>query len=72
MSLARFEEMDFETALLIADEQHSSARERRWKFVGIIDGRLWTGVVTYRKARTRVISLRRASRNERRWYAEST
>lgn len=72
ISLWRFADMDFATALIAADEAHSTARETRWQFLGWIDARLYVGIVTYRREHTRVISLRPASRKERRRYAETT
>ncbi len=71
IALTRFEEMDFETALSAVDEAHSTPDETRWTFVGWIEGRLFTGIVTYRGMQTRVISLRPASRKERKLYAET-
>lgn len=72
ISLWRLADMDFDVALSAIDERHSTAAETRWVFVGPIDGRLHTGIVTYRRGATRVISLRRASRKERRLYGQST
>lgn len=71
IALGRFAEMDFETALSAVDVAHSTPDETRWTFVGRIDGRLFTGIVTYRGTEIRVISLRPASRKERKWYAET-
>lgn len=68
ISLTRLDDMvDFD---IIPDSQHSGA-EPRFHAVGLIDGQLWTGVFTYRAGHRRPISLRRASRKERRMYAQA-
>lgn len=38
--------------------------EPRWLMIGKIDGKHWSAVITYRGARTRIISARRARRKE--------
>lgn len=68
ISLWRFADMDFATALTNAAR---TLTEQRYAVIGEIDGKLWTGIVTYRSTRTRVISLRRANKKERRLYAEA-
>ena len=52
-------------------QSHSSVTETRWSYLGPIDGVLHVGIVTYRGSATRVISLRRASRNEREQYEQA-
>ena len=37
--------------------------EPRWLVIGVIDGKHWSAVITYRDQRTRIISVRR-SRDE--------
>ena len=69
--LERFGDMDFAVALVADDAAHSTATETRWIYVGPIDGVLHVGIVTYRGEVTRVISLRRASRNERKQYEQA-
>lgn len=69
IALARFADMDLDSAL--AGDAHHTATEQRYAFVGIIEGELWTAIVTYRGTRTRVISLRRANKRERREYAQA-
>ncbi|MGL4314167.1 MAG: BrnT family toxin [Sphingomonas sp.] len=44
--------------------------EERWLVIGRIDAKLWTAVVTYRQSATRLISCRRARRDEERLYDE--
>jgi uncharacterized DUF497 family protein len=61
----------FDAALVAADIAHSSVTETRWIYLGPIDGVLHVGIVTYRGKATRVISLRRASRNERNQYEQA-
>jgi uncharacterized DUF497 family protein len=65
ISLDRFGDMDFDAALVDEDVTHSTATETCWIYLGPIDGVLYVGNVTYRGDATRVISLRRASRPER-------
>ena len=72
ISLYRFPDMDFARAVSAVDVRHSTPTETRWIFTGPIEGRLYVGIVTYRGERTRPISLRPASRKERRLYGEAT
>jgi hypothetical protein len=69
--LDRFGDMDFAATLIADDVAHSTATETRWIYLGPIDGMLHVGIVTYRGDATRVISLRRASRNERKQYDQA-
>lgn len=71
ISLDRFGDMEFAVALVAEDTGHSTATETRWTYVGPIDGVLHVGIVTYREEVTRVISLRRASRQERTRYEQA-
>ena len=71
ISLDRFGDMDFDAALVAEDVSHSGVTETRWSYLGPIDGVLHVGIVTYRGNATRVISLRRASRNERELYEQA-
>ena len=51
------------------------ARERdeeRWLVIGMIGGRHWTAIITYRDARVRIISVRRARRSEVSLYDRAT
>lgn len=68
ISLSRFVDMDFDTAL--STPAKTVGGELRVKFLGEIDDRVWAAVVTLRGDVTRVISLRPASRAERRMYDE--
>jgi len=51
--------------VVAADVSRSAVTETRCSYLGPIDGVLHVEVVNYRDSATRVISLRRASRNER-------
>jgi uncharacterized DUF497 family protein len=69
IALTRFVDMDLNAALVVPATTVNG--EDRWQLLGEIDGRLWSAVVTYRGDVTRVISLRPASRTERRLYDEA-
>ena len=56
------------SALLIDDRRHDEPRVRA---LGLIDGKLMALVYTERGARVRVISLRKAEKQERRLYERS-
>lgn len=45
-----------------------SEDEQRILFVGMIEGKHWSAIVTYRNGRTRIISVRRARNEERELY----
>ncbi len=50
-------------------ESRSTRRgEERWKAIGLVDGLELAVVYTWRTSRRRIISARRAKRNERRAY----
>ncbi len=50
---------------------NTSRGELRWVATNYINQRLYTVVYTWRGGRRRIISLRRASRREERYYAEA-
>lgn len=66
--------IDFEQAKLLWDDPRAieiPARideEERSSVIGEIDGKVWTAVITYRGASTRIISVRRAREKEERRY----
>ncbi|HEX6375532.1 MAG TPA: BrnT family toxin [Allosphingosinicella sp.] len=66
--------IDFEAAqALWRDERRAtgptgSPDEERWMVVGMIAGKLWSAVVTYRDDAIRIISVRRARPKEERAY----
>jgi uncharacterized DUF497 family protein len=45
-----------------------AAGELRYLVVGMIDGKLWTAIMTWREDRARIISVRRARHVERQRY----
>ena len=65
-ALSRFREMDLATAVTMASPRDG---EDRWKVVGYLDGRLYVAIILMMPNRFHVISLRDASRKERREYA---
>nr|WP_294504797.1 BrnT family toxin [uncultured Rhodopila sp.] len=60
-------ELDWETAVAREDKRRDYG-ERRILVLGFIGYRLHAAVVTYRGDAVHVISLRRASKQEVRWY----
>jgi uncharacterized protein len=69
LSLQRFADLDPATALITSSPRH--AEDRRF-ILGMIDGVLHAAVTLERGADLHVISLRRASRRERRSYAHAS
>lgn len=57
-------DFDWETSVVEFDAIHSGS-ERRWKAIGLIEGRLHVMVFTVRGPKIRLISLRIANRKER-------
>lgn len=68
ISLARF--ADMRGIFIVPDPTHSAV-EARLAAYGVIDGRVYQAVLTYRGPDPRVISVRPASRRERRLYEAS-
>jgi uncharacterized protein len=66
--------IDFEMAqALWSDDRRvtgptASDAEARWMVVGMIKGKLWSAVVTYREDITRLISVRRSRPKEAKQY----
>ena len=71
ISFERAREFDFETALYVEDTRKNYG-ETRLRAVGYIGRRLHVLVFTMRGETLRVISLRKANRNEVGWYDEET
>lgn len=69
LSFERVEDFDFETASFKTDNRHDYG-ELRTRAVGFLDGRLHVLVFTERGEDLRVISLRKANRDEMRRYAD--
>jgi uncharacterized DUF497 family protein len=66
--------IDFKEAqLLWVDERHielpsREPREERYLVIGMIGGKMWTAIVTYRAECIRIISVRRARKKEAEIY----
>lgn len=66
--------IDFEEAQALWLDPHAAASEARSEaeprmlITGIIDGKLWTAVITERLGTTRIISVRRARQREAQAY----
>ena len=67
--------IDFERAQMLWDDERLTGlgvvrygAEERWLYVGRVDGRCWTAVVTFREQRIRIISVRRARSSEEMAY----
>jgi uncharacterized DUF497 family protein len=67
LSLDRAREMNFETAVFVADDRKNYG-ERRYQAFGLIGGRLHVLIYTMRGDVLRAISLRKANRKEQRRY----
>lgn len=71
LSFERVAEFDFGTAITVEDKRREYG-EARYRVLGWIGAELHALVFTLRESTLRVVSLRRASRKERRLYAEET
>jgi uncharacterized protein len=65
--------IDFDDVALLFDASHVKIRtdhskEERWLLIGEIDGKCVTGVYTHRGNAIRIITARRARKNEERAY----
>ena len=65
----RVREMDWQNAYIVKDDRQDWG-ERRFKAFGMLDGRLHIAVFTPRNDTLRIISFRRASRQEERVYGQ--
>lgn len=69
--------IDFEEAQALWSDPHllefeaSSSDEPRFLLIGMIDGKHWSAVVTYRGDKIRIISVRRSRKEEVELYEES-
>ena len=69
--------IDFEAAKALWNDPHlleieaRSSDEPRFLLIGMIDGKHWSAVVTYRKEKIRIISVRRSRKEEVELYEES-
>ena len=68
--------IDFEEAQELFEDPRAirlNARtkgEKRYLYIGMIDGKLWTAVITYRWLNIRIISVRRARKEKRALYEQ--
>jgi uncharacterized DUF497 family protein len=69
--------IDFEAAKALWNDPHlleieaRSSDEPRFLMIGMIDGKHWSAVVTYRNGKIRIISVRRSRKEEVGLYEES-
>ena len=69
--------IDFEEAQALWNDPHlleieaRSYDEPRFFMIGMIDGKHWSAVVTYRRDKIRIISVRRSRKEEVELYEES-
>ena len=69
--------IDFEEAKALWSDPHLleieaiTSDEPRFLLIGMIDGRHWSTVVTYRNEKIRIISVRRSRKEEVELYEES-
>jgi uncharacterized protein len=68
ISFAIVERLDWDTTVTARDDRLDYG-EPRYITLGLIDAALYVIVHTPRGERTRIISVRRANRKERDWYA---
>ena len=68
LGFAAIERFEWQTAVIIPSPRYG---ESRWAAIGYIEDRLYFVVYTTREDRIRIISLRRASRQEERIYARA-
>ena len=68
LGFAAVRQFEWETAVIIPSPRFGEAR---WAAIGYIEDRLYYVVYTAREDRIRIISLRRASRQEERFYART-
>ncbi|MCP3735727.1 BrnT family toxin [Sphingomonas sp. RP10(2022)] len=68
VSLAFGEQIWADDAVVIVPTIRVEDGERRFRAIGIVDGRLWTAVHVYRDRTVRMISVRRSNDGERRIY----
>lgn len=69
--LAEAAGFEFETALVVEDDRHDYG-ETRWQALGLIGSRLHMLVFTFREAKVRAISLRKANDRECAYYEKQT
>jgi len=70
ISLARAEDFDMGASANIREDDSKDYGEVRYRAIGWLDAKLYTLIFTFRGDDVRVISLRKASPQERKLYAE--
>jgi uncharacterized DUF497 family protein len=70
IGLVRFMDMELDTAVVIKDTRKDYG-EPRFRFWGLIDGRLHTAVITPRGEKIRVVSLRKSNSREVKAYVKT-
>jgi uncharacterized DUF497 family protein len=70
LSFEQAAEFDFDTAIYVLAANHRTT-EIRWKAIGYLADKLYALVFTYRGNDLRIISFRRASKREKREYAQT-
>lgn len=69
ISLGRTGELDI---VAFVENSRPEDEERRFRLYGLIDGELYCAIMTFRNKAVRAISLRKASRQERKDYGLET
>jgi uncharacterized DUF497 family protein len=69
ISLVRANEFDFNSARLAIDDSQDYGEER-WNLIGWLDAKLYHLTVVFYETSTHAISLRKATRQERKQYAQ--
>lgn len=70
ISLSRAEDFDMDTALFRPEDSQDYGEER-WKVIGWLDALVYTLILVFEPMTIRAISLRKATREERKEYAEN-
>jgi uncharacterized DUF497 family protein len=65
VSLARTGQLEI---LAVTENSRQEEKERRFRIYGLLDGKAYCAVLTWRDGTARAISLRKASRMERKRY----
>jgi uncharacterized DUF497 family protein len=69
ISLVRANDFDFDSARFDMDDSQDYG-ESRWNLIGWLDARLYHLTVVFHETSTRAISLRKATKQEHKLYAE--
>ena len=55
-------------SIIVLPTERIEDNERRYRAIGMVDGRLWTAVHVYREQGVRMISVRKSNDGERKLY----